>query len=247
MCSNYRPVTSLDRLLTFFGVERMQGELPPDVDVWPTGHAPFIRLHPDWDGTGEPRLLAEGGAFGLLPSFATELNFGKRTYNARSETVASLPSYRQAWRDGQRCIIPAEFIYEPCYESGVAVRWRIGQPGAVPFGIAGIYAQWVNPQTQQHEFSFSMLTVNADTHVFYNRMHRPGEEKRMPIILDPGQYGDWLTCGVAEARRFFQQWQGVFDAGPDPLAPRKSTPKPPPPPKPPKPAPPPTTGDLFGD
>jgi putative SOS response-associated peptidase YedK len=242
MCSNYRPVTSLDRLLTFFGVERDPRDPPPDIEVWPTGNAAFIRLSPDWDGTGDPRLVAHNGVFGLLPHFATEVSFGKRTYNSRSETVHRLPSFRDSWREGRRCVVPAECIYEPCYESGEAVRWRIGQPGAVPFGIAGIYAEWVNPKTQKHEFSFSMLTVNADTHPFYSRMHRPGDEKRMPIILDPSQYGDWLTCTVAEARSFFRQWHGEFEAGPDPLARRASKPKQPPPPEPP---PMPTTGDLF--
>jgi putative SOS response-associated peptidase YedK len=87
-----------------------------------------------------------------------------------------------------------------------------------------------------------MLTVNADTHPFYSRMHRPGDEKRMPIILDPSEYGEWLTCPVGEARKFFRQWHGEFEAGPDPLVRRASAPKRPPPPEPP---PMPTTGDLF--
>ena len=243
MCSNYRPVTSLDRLLTFFGVDPVPGtaSTASEAEVWPTGNAPFIRLNPDWDGTGDPRLVAHHGVFGLLPHFATEVSYGKKTYNSRSETVHRLPSFRDAWWQGQRCIVPAECIYEPCYESGEAVRWRIARSGGEPLGIAGIYAQWVNPKTQMHEFSFSMLTVNADTHPFYQRMHRPGDEKRMPIILEPSEYAGWLTYTVAEARRFFRQWHGEFDAGPDALPPRTRKPKPPAP----EPEVLPVTGDLF--
>ena len=101
MCSNYRPVTRLDRLLTFFGVERDRDD-PPE-DVFPLGLAPFIRLRRDGVGDAGSRIV-EDGVFGLLPSFASEVAFGRRTYNARSETVSTLPSFRDAWRAGQRCI-----------------------------------------------------------------------------------------------------------------------------------------------
>jgi hypothetical protein len=80
MCSNYRPVTRLDRLLTFFGVERGKDEEP--ADVFPLGMAPFIRLSLEGQEGGRPALVAENGMFGLLPNFATEVQFGRRSYNA---------------------------------------------------------------------------------------------------------------------------------------------------------------------
>jgi putative SOS response-associated peptidase YedK len=141
MCSNYQPVTRMDRLLTFFGVQRDRDE--PPTDVFPLGIAPFIRLAPD--SHGQPARVAEDGIFGLLPSFATELAFGRRTYNARSETVDRLPSFKDAWAGGQRCIVPAEAIYEPNWETGKAVRWRIALQGDVPMGIAGIYRHRTKP------------------------------------------------------------------------------------------------------
>src|SRR4051794_38644230 len=113
MCSNYRPVTRADRMLTFFGIERDKDE--PPLDVWPLGLAPFIRLAEAGSGR---QLVVEDGIFGLIPGFRPELTAGRKTYNARSETVAQLPSYRESWRKGWRCIIPAESIYEPSFESG---------------------------------------------------------------------------------------------------------------------------------
>lgn len=225
MCSNYRPVTSLDRLLTFFGVERSRDQPPPDVDVYPTGAAIFLRLHPGWDGEGVPKLEAGTGLFGLLPGFATEVKYGRQTYNARSETVAAKASFRESWSRGLRCIVPAEWIYEPCYESGSAVRWKIGQTGAVPMGIAGIYREWINPKDGRRLYTFAMLTVNADDHPLFRRLHKPGEEKRMPIILSPDDYGPWLTCSVDEAPQFFRMWMGELEAGPNPAPPRASTPR----------------------
>jgi putative SOS response-associated peptidase YedK len=133
MCSNYRPVTRQDRLLTFFGVERNRDE--PPHDLFPTGLAPFIKRAEEGSGN----RVVDDAVFGLLPHFAKELAYGRRTYNARSETLATLPSFRRAWARGQRCIIPAECIYEPNWKTGKAVRWAILQPGEVPFGIAGIF------------------------------------------------------------------------------------------------------------
>jgi putative SOS response-associated peptidase YedK len=259
MCSNYRPVTRIDRLLTFFGVE--YGKDEAERDVFPLGMAPFIRCSVEGQEGGRAALVAEDGMFGLLPYFARELQYGRRCYNARSETVARLPSFRDAWARGQRCIIPAEAFYEPCYESGKAVRWRIWQDGDVPLGIAGVYSEWRNPQGQR-QFTFAMLTVNADGHPLMSRMHAPGEEKRMVVILDRADYLDWLSCDVRDAARHFRQWPGQLVGEPAAIVPVARAPRPAPeppaaaPPKPPKPPKartpkppaeddPPVQGDLF--
>lgn len=215
MCSNYTPVTRADRLLSFFGAAPEREE---DITVvFPNGLAPFMRLAED--GSGNRRV--DSGAFGLLPSFAKEIAYGKRTYNARSETVATLPSYRDAWKRSQRCVIPAEAIFEPEYDAdGVnSVRTRIQQPGDIPMGVAGIYTKWRSPDGLEL-FSFSMLTVNADGHPVFLRFHRPCDEKRMIVVLDPKEYDAWLTCPLADAPKFFRQWLGPFETFPAPLPPR---------------------------
>lgn len=216
MCSNYRPVTRLDRLLTFFGVEYSKEEVLQR-DVFPLGMAPFIRLSVERQEAGRPALVADEGMFGLLPHFAAEEQYGRRTYNARSETVSKLPSFRPSWEAGQRCIVPAEAVFEPSYETGKSVRWRIFQEADVPFGIAGLYRRWRNPKGGQL-FTFTMLTVNADQHPFYKRFHKPGEEKRMPIFLDREEYGPWLMAEVAQAPAFFKMHPGPFQGEPAPLA-----------------------------
>lgn len=219
MCANYEPVAASDRLLAFFGVVRGADELPFEFQqqAWPTGLAPFIRL----DRSGQ--RVAEGGHFGLVPHFARELVYGRKTYNARSETVASLPSFRAAWARGQRCIVPAEAIHEPCWETGKAVRWRIQRPGGVPMGIAGIYVEHptMTGADGRPLLSFAMLTVNATGHPVFGRMHRPDDEKRMVVILDGEDYDRWLTCSRDEATAFFRPWPGALEAAPDPLPARK--------------------------
>ena len=174
--------------------------------------------------------MAEAGHFGLLPHFAKEVAYGRKTYNARSETVHELASFRNAWKRGQRCIIPAEEIYEPCWETGKAVRWSIHDKDRLPMGIAGIYNTWRDFEGKEHH-SFAMLTVSGAGHPIFQRMHRPEDEKRMVLILSPSDFDDWLTCSPEEAPRYFKQWAGWLEAEPKPLPPR--TKRPPEPPSPP--------------
>jgi len=214
MCSNYIPVTRASRLMTFFGVE--YGTDNPPAEVFPLGMAPFIRLSVEGQEGGVPALLAEDGMFGLLPNFAAERQYGRRTYNCRSETCNKLASFRPAWGAGQRCVIPVESVFEPNYETGKAVRWRIYQDGDVPLGVAGLYRRWKDP-AGGFLFTFTMLTVNCDTHPFYKRFHKPGDEKRMPIFLRPEEYGPWLMAEVDDAPAFFKQYLGPLLGEPAPL------------------------------
>ena len=86
-------------------------------------------------------------------------------------------------------------------------------------GIAGIYRPWKAPDGRML-WTFSMPTVNADGHPIFKRMHKPTDEKRMVIILDEGEYDDYLSCPVEDAKKYFRQWHGALENFPDPSAPR---------------------------
>jgi putative SOS response-associated peptidase YedK len=85
------------------------------------------------------------GRFGLIPHWAKEDKIGRHTYNARRETVAQKASFCDPWPKGQRCIIPMDAFYEPNWENGKAVRWRVQLASAQPFGVAGLWAWWRAP------------------------------------------------------------------------------------------------------
>lgn len=138
-------------MLAHFGVVRPKGEIP--IDSYPGYLAPLIRRAPN---VAEQESEAKLGRYGLLPAWAKDMALGRRTYNCRSETAATLPSFRDAWRRGQRCIVPAEAIYEPSYETGRAVRWRIGRRDGRPLGIAGLWDWWTNRATGEAVLSFTM-------------------------------------------------------------------------------------------
>ncbi|MEI7446244.1 MAG: SOS response-associated peptidase [Burkholderiales bacterium] len=213
MCANYVPVTDLERLKLFFAVVR--GDAVPE-ETWPGYAAPFVR---------RPREAVEHaregavGLFGLVPHWSKDLTIGRRTYNARSETAAEKPSFRDAWRHGRRCIVPAEAIYEPNWETGRAVRWKIRRVDGAPMGIAGLWGFWRGPDGREL-LSFTMLTVNADGHPLMQRFHKPEDEKRMVAVLDEADYDRWLDAPVADTASFLERYPAeALEAEPAPRPP----------------------------
>jgi putative SOS response-associated peptidase YedK len=204
MCSNYDAVVSTERLRLYFGVDA-----PPaaKAQVWPLYEGCFIRRHPHKDVGDEavPPREAMAGLFGLIPHWAGELTFGRRTYNARSETVAEKPSFRDAWRNAQHCIVPVERIYEPDWRSGSAMPTRIQRKDGNPMGIAGLWTS-NRKATGDEVFSFTMLTVNADEHELFKLFHKPQDEKRMVVILREDQYDEWLDAPAVRSMEFMRQF-----------------------------------------
>ena len=140
-----------------------------------------------------------------MPHWAKDEKFGRRTFNARSETAATLPSFRDAWRKCQRCIIPAEAIYEPDWRSGKAVPTRITRADGAPMGIAGLWSWW-RSSAGIGLHSFTMLTINATEHALMRNFHKPADEKRMVVILPEAAYTDWLTAPAAKGMDFMQAY-----------------------------------------
>lgn len=204
MCSHYEAPTP-SQLAAAFGINNdHQGKL----DLWPGYMGPFLRpLASLDDEIGErPGLEVLAGTFGLIPSWSKDTKIARRTYNARSETVADKPSFRNAWRRAQHCIIPAAAIYEPDWRSGRAVPTRIARADGEVMGIAGLWEEWRDPGTHQVLHSYTMLTVNADTHAFMRNYHRPDDEKRMVVILPRGLYRDWLEAPVEASAEFMRRY-----------------------------------------
>lgn len=215
MCTNYRP-TSREVALSWFGITLPDEAWPPE--SWPGYLAPLARRTLERADYAREGLL---GRFGLIPHWARDADIGRRTYNARSETVDEKPSFRDAWRRGQRCIVPVQSFFEPSWETGKAVRWRIEHAEGEPLGVAGLWAEWRAPNGLVVP-SFTMLTLNADTHALMKRFHRPGEEKRMLALLAPTDYDAWLAGTPAEAERLIAPYPAdQLHSEAEPLPPRK--------------------------
>ncbi|WP_256700996.1 SOS response-associated peptidase [Caballeronia sordidicola] len=179
--------------------------------------APIVRRADD-------QLRTEAATFGMVPR--KHIPQGVKvfdTMNARSESIGQKRSFRGAWTKLQLCLIPCEHFYEPDYETGKAVRWRIGLESGEPLAIAGLWRAWKEPDGSE-ALSFTMLTVNADDHPLMKRFHRPGSEKRSLVIVPAAEYETWLACrNTDEAHSFLRLYPaGAMHAEPYPLPPRRA-------------------------
>jgi putative SOS response-associated peptidase YedK len=142
--------------------------------------------------------------FGLIPSWAKDEEFGRKTYNARSETVSKKPSYKAAWSKRHYALTLADRFYEPCYESGKAVRTGIKQANGEPMAIASIWDTWTEPESGELIVSFSMLTIDASDHPVMKRFHKPEDEKRTVVPLRSDLFTEWLNATPETAQSLLQ-------------------------------------------
>lgn len=205
MCAHFEGITD-PRLYA----ERFRAAPPAQAvktDLWPGYLGAFVRRPGEAHGGSEaaPAYEAVAGVFGLVPHWATDLKLARSTYNARSETVASKPSFRDAWRKGRHCIVPAAAIYEPDWRSGKAISTRIARADGQPMGIAGLWDSWRTPAGIILH-SFTMLTINADVHELMRCFHKPTDEKRMAVILPDGAYEAWLDAPPDRSAEFLRAY-----------------------------------------
>lgn len=187
-------------------------------DIFPRGRGGFIRPH----GIDALELIV--GQWALVPPFAKSPKLAYTTNNARSESVATASSYRDAWKNGQRCVIPASAFWEPCWASGRNEWWRFQRADGQPFALAGIYNGWTDRSTGEIVESYSMLTQNADAHPIMRRMHKPDpslapdqQDKRSVVILEDADIEEWLLGSEADARELIRLSPvEIFDAQPEP-------------------------------
>ncbi|VFR81357.1 protein of unknown function DUF159 [plant metagenome] len=204
MCSHYQAVKKREQMERHF---RVRGLPPPETDLWPRYTGEFIRRPPEHEAGDEavPERELGQGRWGLISSMTRADGLAKAeklsTFNARSETAATAYTYRNAWARGQRCIIPADAIYEPDWRSGKAIPTRFSRADGAPLGIAGLWDRYRNAAGELAD-SYTMLTLNADQDPLFNQYHRSGDEKRSVVILPDGAYDDWLTARVEATRDF---------------------------------------------
>ncbi len=150
--------------------------------------------------------------FGLIPFWAKELKYGRHTYNARTETIASKPSFRHAWKNNQFALVPVDTFYEPKYIDGKPHWFGISREDGNPFTVAAIYDDVLIEGEKIR--SFSMLTINSDQHLLMKQFHHPDDEKRSIIVIPEESRHDWLCCDHEQAHEFFFEMRDEFRAKP---------------------------------
>ncbi|MBM9502892.1 SOS response-associated peptidase [Leptospira sp. 201903070] len=142
----------------------------------------LIILKPGTDYT------VENAMFWLVAPWSKSLkdSFQYATGNAKSETIFELKSFKEPILSS-RCIIPCDAVFESIGQSGSKQPYALRLNDDEPFGMAGIYSRWKNPETGERIQTFSIITVPSNE--LFTKYH---PKQRMPVILPPENYEAWL-------------------------------------------------------
>ena len=148
-----------------------------------------IRQHPDTGARTLDRL-----SWGLIPGWVKEANGGRKPINARAETVASLPSFCDAY-ERRRCLLPIDNFFEWKAIKGAKAKqpYAIAMKSGEPFGIAAIWENWQRPGTEEWLRTFAVVTCPANELV-------AAIHDRMPVIIPAEAYVRWLSNAAPDPR-----------------------------------------------
>ncbi|MBS1852988.1 MAG: SOS response-associated peptidase [Acidobacteria bacterium] len=176
MCNRYR-LTQKEKVAEHFQAKAEEEiEALPRYNIAPTQPVLTVRQESGVHRLGMMR-------WGLIPAWASDIGFGNKTLNARSETVSRLPAFRDAI-DSRRCLIPADGFYEWRTLQCVKQPYCFEVNGGSLFAFAGLWDTWKSPGGQAIR-SCTILTTSA------NPLIAPIHD-RMPVILAAHEYETWL-------------------------------------------------------
>jgi len=180
MCGRYALHSHPQVVALAFGLA-MPPEFAPRFNIAPLSDVLIVRAGAD----GEPQAAIT--RWGLLPRWAKDPKLAAKLNNARAETVAEKPSFRDAFRR-RRCLVPANGFYEWRAEGGRKQPYYIRPADGELFAFAGLWERWDRPQGPLE--TCAILTTDAN-----QRMQAIHD--RMPVILPPANYAQWLDCRPA--------------------------------------------------
>ena len=182
MCGRYYRRSDKQRIAEAFRVGVPPTfEILPSYNIAPQTFQPVIR--PDRE-TGKRELVLM--RWGLIPYWATHAKIGFSTINAKSETCATSPAFREALKR-RRCLVPAGGFYEWARIDAKAKQpWAFALKDGSPLAFAGLWERWNDKSTGQPLETYTILTTepNELTSAVHNRM---------PVILAPKDYDRWMA------------------------------------------------------
>ena len=181
MCGRFSQKSPSKKVAEKFKVE----EVPPLLErynVAPTQSVLGIRESRD-------RREATYFRWGLVPSWAKDPTIGNKLINARAETVAEKPSFREPFAR-RRCLVPVDGFYEWSRRGERKQPFYFHMKDGEPFAIAGLWERWEGGDAPL--VTCTLLTTGA------NELLAPHHD-RMPVIVRPEDYELWLDAEVRRA------------------------------------------------
>ena len=178
MCSRYTLISKPVLIARRFGLQEID-PFPARYSIAPTQPVGIIRI-----GYNKQRefVLVR---WGLIPDWVKDPGDFTTLVNARSETLAEKPSFRNALKY-RRCLFPIDGFYEWSGGKGERQPYYISASNEEPMGVAGLWENWMGVDGSEME-SAVIITTNANGDI--SRVH-----KRAPVVITPDNYDRWLDC-----------------------------------------------------
>ena len=178
MCGRFVGYRSLRELETYFPIDKVACETTENFNVAPSQEILTIVKQKDENWLDKFH-------WGLVPFWAKDISIGNKMINARAESVAEKPSFRNAFKK-RRCLIPADGFYEWKGPKGDKQPMFITLPDKKPFAFAGLWETWNDKDAPDSIYkSCTIITTQASGSM--RDIHH-----RMPVILKPEIYETWL-------------------------------------------------------
>jgi len=198
MCGRYRLSRRKQIIEEYFGSAPWDEDWSPRYNIAPTQPVPVIRQNPR-----EPVRQISTMRWGLVPHWAKDASGAASTINARSETAAEKPAFRDPMRY-RRCLIPADAFYEWKRNGASKQPYCFEVNDGEMFAFAGLWDGWKNAEGQWIKTCTILTTTpNAVTSAIHDRM---------PVILDRESYDLWLDPGITNVQ-VISELLKPYDAG----------------------------------
>lgn len=188
MCGRFVSASPPDDIARYFGAEQPERRLEERYNVAPTNEVYAVRA------AGGRRALVLL-RWGLVPFWAKEPKVGARMINARAESVADKPAFRQALRR-RRCLVPADGFYEWATVPGHRTKqpYYIHRPDGEPLAFAGLWERWRAPEADPEQPALETCTIlTCEANATMAPIH-----DRMPVLLPPTRWDQWLSPGSGD-------------------------------------------------
>lgn len=176
MCGRYSLTTESSALQELFPFISIPPGIQPRFNIAPS--QPIAVIPND----GKQHL--DYFKWGLVPSWAKDPELGNRLINARAETLAEKPSFRNAFRY-HRCLVLADGFYEWAKTNGGKTPMYIRLASQKPFAFAGLWDIWHAPDGSE---LYSCAIITTQPNQLMEKIHN-----RMPVILHPENIDTWLS------------------------------------------------------
>ena len=186
MCGRFDEALTLQQLAERFAAAYDELSFEPRFNIAPTQDVPCVV---QGDGGPEIKLFK----WGLIPHWAKDAEIGHKMINARAETVAEKPSFRQSLQR-RRCLVPATGFFEWKREGSSKQPYRITRHDGAPFAMAGLWDDWLDRESGEILHSFTIITTAAIEQ--FRELH-----DRMPVILQRKDERVWIDPEVSDTTR----------------------------------------------